>query len=109
MADESRITKIVSMPQPEYEEFLANVITKYYKPGFDEIVFNLNDKNRLSLMRFIVMLNARFKEMGMIVPLLKFSDRTIDVQGGFELTNGTDSIDCSLETLIEQNESLLPY
>ena len=35
MAEEDRMKKIVSMPQQEYEELLANLIVKYYRPGFD--------------------------------------------------------------------------
>lgn len=109
MAEDSRLNKIVSMPQQEYEELLANLIVKFYRSGFDEIVFNLYDKNRLSLMRFIVMLNVKFKATGRIVPLLKIAAETADTQGGFLLSNGTETIDCTMETLLLKNEELLPY
>ena len=108
MAEEDRMKKIVSMPQQEYEELLANLIVKYYRPGFDEIQFNLRDKNRLSLMRFIVMLNAKFKATGRGVPLLKIAAQTADIQGGFVLTDGANTIDCTLATLLQNDESLLP-
>lgn len=108
MAEEDRLQKIVSMPQHDYEELLANLIVKFYLPGFNEIQFNLRDKNRLSLMRFIVMLNAKFKATGRVVPLLKIAGETIESQGGFVLTNGTQTIDCTLETLLQNNENLLP-
>ena len=108
MAEEDRLQKIVSMPQHDYEELLANLIVKFYLPGFNEIQFNLRDKNRLSLMRFIVMLNAKFKATGRVVPLLKIAGETIESQGGFVLTNGTQIIDCTLETLLQNNENLLP-
>lgn len=108
MAEEDRMKKIVSMPQQEYEELLANLIVKYYRPGFDEIQFNLRDKNRLSLMRFIVMLNAKFKATGRVVPLLKIAAQTADIQGGFVLADGTNTIDCTLATLLQNDESLLP-
>lgn len=107
MAEEDKLKKIVSMPQHEYEELLANLIVKFYRPGFNEIMFNLRDKNRLSLMRFIVMLNVKFKATGRVVPLLKIATDTTDSQGGFVLSNGTETIDCTLETLLFQNEELL--
>ena len=108
MAEEDKLKKIVSMPQHEYEELLANLIVKFYRSGFNEIMFNLRDKNRLSLMRFIVMLNAKFKATGRVVPLLKIAAETADTQGGFVLSNGIETIDCTLETLLFQNEDLLP-
>lgn len=108
MKKEDRIKEIVSMEQSAYEELLANLIVKFYRPGFDEILLNLQDKNRLSLMRFIVMLNTKFKAINKIVPLLKISAKTIDAQGGFVLTNNAESIDCTIETLLQNNEPLLP-
>lgn len=107
MEKEDKMQRIVSMPQQEYEELLANLIVKYYRTGYNELLFNLRDKNRLSLMRFIVMLNAKFKAKGMIVPLLKISGKTIDSQGGFMLTNGVDTVDCTFETLLNKQEDLL--
>ena len=108
MAEEDKLKKIVSMPQHEYEDRLANLIVKFYRSGFNEIMFNLRDKNRLSLMRFIVMLNAKFKATGRVVPLLKIAAETADTQGGFVLSNGIETIDCTLETLLFQNEDLRP-
>lgn len=107
MINKDKMNSIISLPQQEYEELLANLIVKYYRTGFDEIMFNLKDKNRLSLMRFIVMLNSKFKAQGKVVPLLNIAAETINSQGGFMLTNGNDIIDCTFETLLQNNESLL--
>jgi len=104
---EDRIAKIVSMQQQEYEDLLANLIVNFYRPGFDTIFLNLRDKNRLSLMRFIVILNAKFKATGKIVPLLKIAGEIIDAQGGFVLSNGVETIDCTLETLLTEHEAIL--
>ena len=105
---DERIKTIANMPQNDYEDLLVRIIAKHHKEGFNEVLFNLRDKNRLSLMRFIVSLNAKFKELGKVVPLLKISATTIDSVGGFHLTNGENVIDCSLETLINNGEELLP-
>lgn len=104
---EDRIAKIVSMQQQEYEELLANLIVHFYRPGYDTFFLNLRDKNRLSLMRFIVMLNAKFKATGKVVPLLKIAGEGIDAQGGFILSNGVGTIDCTLETLLKEHEAIL--
>lgn len=107
MANDERIKKIISKEQVEYEELLSNLVVKYYSEGFNEILFNLRDKNRLSLMRFIVMLNTKFKATGRIVPLINISSRVIETEGGFMLTDGEKTIDCTLETLIKNDEELL--
>lgn len=104
---EDRIAEIVSMQQQEYEELLANLIVHFYRPGYDMFCLNLRDKNRLSLMRFIVMLNAKFKATGKIVPLLKIAGESIEAQGGFVLSNGAETIDCTLETLLKEHEAIL--
>lgn len=99
--------KLISLPQYDYEEFLANLIVKNYRPGYDEIMFNIRDKNRLSLIRFIVLLNNKFKSMGKIVPLIKISSKTIDTEGGFVLKNGDNKIDCTVETLLKSKAEIL--
>ena len=102
-----RIEDIASLQQQVYEELLANLIVHFYRPGFDTLLLNLRDKNRLSLMRFIVMLNAKFKAIGKIVPLLKIGGQSIETQGGFLLSNGEETIDCTLETLLKEHKAIL--
>lgn len=92
---------VVSMPQYDYEELLANIITAHMRPGYDEIVLNLRDKNRLSMIRFIVLLNNKRKSPEQGMPLLKISSEITDAAGGCLLKNGADCIDCTLETLLE--------
>ena len=94
--------KIVSLPQDKYEEFLAELVSYYIEPGYDEMALNLNDKNRLSLIRFIVLLNAKFKEAGKASILVKISNEVIDSEGGFVLINGENRIDCSMESLLSE-------
>lgn len=99
--------RIVSMPQYDYEELLANLVVAYVQPGYDEIVFNLRDKNRLSLIRFIVLLNNKIKQSGSVLPLLKIANETIDAAGGFLLKCGKQHIDCTIETLLERKKKFL--
>ncbi len=100
---------IVSMPQYDYEEFLANLVVLYIQPGYDEIAFNLRDKNRLSLIRFIVLLNTKIKQSGRSMPLLRISPETIDAEAGFLLKCGMQVIDCTVDALLaSKKESLLP-
>jgi len=101
------LTALFSMPQHTYEEWLADLIVKYYRPGFDYISFNITDKNRISLIRFIVLLNAKFKEKGMVVPLLKIAHDTVDTEAGFVLLNEDARIDCTLDALLLAKEPLL--
>lgn len=95
------IEHVVTMPQYDYEELLANIITAHMRPGYDEIVLNLRDKNRLSMIRFIVLLNNKRKSPDQGMPLLKISSEVIDAAGGCLLKNGADCIDCTLETLLK--------
>ena len=96
------LARIVSMPQHEYEELLANIVVAYAKPECNEMVFNLRDKNRLSLIRFIVLMNNKIKQSGRSLPLMKMSAETVDSEGGFLLKGGDVCIDCTLETLLAQ-------
>ena len=95
------VEHVASIPQYDYEELLANIITAHMRPGYDEIVLNLRDKNRLSMIRFIVLLNNKRKSPDQGMPLLKISSEVIDTAGGCLLKNGTDCIDCTLETLLK--------
>ena len=95
-------TKILSLPQDKYEEFLAELVSFYIEPGYDEMVLNLTDKNRLSLIRFIVLLNTKFKQAGKATTLVKISNDTIDSEFGFVLKNGENEIDCSAEKLLSE-------
>lgn len=92
--------KILSLPQDKYEEFLSELVSHYIEPGYDEMILNLNDKNRLSLIRFIVLLNTKFKQLGKATMLVKISNTVIDTKAGFILTDGKNKIDCSLESLL---------
>lgn len=92
--------KILSLSQDKYEEFLAELVSFYIEPGYDEMLLNLNDKNRLSLIRFIVLLNTKFKQAGKATTLVKISNTVIDSPAGFVLTNGKSKIDCSLDALL---------
>lgn len=96
------LARIVSMPQHEYEELLANIVVAYAKPECREMVFNIRDKNRLSLIRFIVLMNNKIKQSGRILPLMKMSAETMDAEGGCLLKGGDVCIDCTLETLLAQ-------
>lgn len=92
---------IVALPQHDYEELLASIITAHMHPGYDEIVLNLRDKNRLSMIRFIVLMNNKRKSPEQGMPLLKISSEVIDAAGGCLLKNGADCVDCTLETLLK--------
>ncbi len=98
---EEVLAYITSMPQHDYEEFLADMVVVHAKPGFEEIVFNLQDKNRLSLIRFIVLVNNKTKDEGRVMPLLKIAAETVDAAGGFLLRRGDETINCTVETLLQ--------
>ena len=99
--------QIASMPQHDYEDLLASLVCQYLEPGYDEIVFNLRDKNRLSLIRFIVLLNTKVKQTGKVLPLLNIASETTDAVGGFLLKNGEKRIDCTIETLLAKQKEAL--
>ncbi len=98
--------RIVSMPQYDYEELLANLVVLHIQPGYDEIAFNLRDKNRLSLIRFIVLLNTKIKQSGRSMPLLRISPETIQAEAGFLLKRGNDTIDCTIDALLASKKDL---
>ena len=98
---------IINLPQHEYEEFLADIVVSYADSGTEEMVLNLRDKNRLSLIRFIVLVNNRMKNKGRSIPLIKFSSEITDAAGGFLLKNGTKTVDCTLETLLAEKKTSL--
>lgn len=106
---EQALEHITTMRQYDYEELLASMVAAYFVPGYEEIVFNLEDKNRLSLIRFIVLINNKMKNAGRVMPLFNISNQTIDAKGGFLLKSGTDCIDCTIETLLaEKKRPLAP-
>lgn len=92
---------ILNMSQHEYEDWLSGLVVEHIRPGFHELCLNVEDKNRLSLMRFIVLINKKAKGTGETIPLLNISKNTIETEAGFILRNGTDAIDCTIETLIK--------
>ena len=96
------LARIVSMPQHEYEELLANIVVAYAESECDEMVFNIRDKNRLSLIRFIVLMDSKIKQSGRTLSLMKMSAETVDAEGGFLLVGKDVRIDCTLETLLAQ-------
>ncbi len=106
-ANDEIIKKIKNMKQSAYEEWIADTIVKVATEDVDEIVFNLNDKNRLSLISFIVTLNSKIKASGKKLPLLKIAKDVIDSSGGFILRGKNTEIDCSLETLLNGNNEEL--
>lgn len=93
---------ILNMSQSAYEDWLSYLVVEHIRPGFHELCLNLEDKNRLSLMRFIVLVNKKSKESGEAIPLLNISKSTIETKAGFILKNGADEIDCTIETLIKK-------
>ena len=101
------LARIVSMPQHDYEELLANIVVAYAKPECVEMTFNIRDKNRLSLIRFIVLMNNKIKQSGRILPLMKISADTVDAEGGFLLKGDGVCIDCTLEALLLQARTRL--
>ena len=92
--------RILSLSQYDYEDWLASLIVRYEQPGYDTLAFNINDKNRLSMIRFIVSINNKLKGTGRSVPLFKIARHTIDTKAGFYLLNGESVIDCTIETLL---------
>ncbi len=93
---------VLNMSQHEYEDWLSCLVVEHIRPGFHELCLNLEDKNRLSLMRFIVLVNKKSKSLGETIPLLNISKNTIETEAGFILKNGADEIDCTIETLIKK-------
>lgn len=96
---------IIHLSQHDYEELMADIVVAYATPDYEEIVLNVNDKNRLSLIRFVVLINNRIKNERRTMPLLKFSTDTAETAGGFLLKNGENIIDCTLETLFEKKKA----
>ncbi len=93
---------ILSMSQHAYEDWLSHLVVEHIRPGFHELCLNLEDKNRLSLMRFIVLVNKKSKDTGETIPLLKISKDIIETKAGFILKNGAEKIDCTIETLMKR-------
>lgn len=93
---------ILNLSQHEYEDWLSYLVVEHIRPGFCELCLNLEDKNRLSLMRFIVLLSKKSKGTGETIPLLNISKDIIETKAGFILKNGSDEIDCTIETLIKK-------
>ncbi len=124
-AFEAARKKLLSMPEDDYVELLANLVVKAAKTGREELIFNARDKERVGakvVSRANAMLaeavapelpkEVKGKKVGNIIAkvvnganalmqgtaMLTLADETREMEGGVTLRDGNVEINCAFET-----------
>ena len=93
---ELALKKLNNLPDVEYQSILIEMISFCAKTGREEILLSPKDKQRLSP-GFIDELNKTLQQRGISADLLKISDETRDISGGFILKSGDIELNNSLK------------
>lgn len=97
---------ILFMPVYDYEELLCDLIARVADGG-EEILLCQRDRDRISLLRFLVMVNNKLKLEGLDTPGLLMSDEVLEADGGFVLKKGDITVNCSLKMLLSEKREVL--
>lgn len=88
------LEKLVSMPEDEYVDFMANQIAKIpYNEGI--IFLNMQDKKKIGE-KLVKTVNEKYKTGKYVL-----SNETINSRGGFVLKNGNIEVNSTFETMID--------
>ena len=90
----------------DYEELLCDLIARVADGG-EEILLCQRDRDRISLLRFLVMVNNKLKLEGLDTPGLLMSDEVLEADGGFVLKKGDITVNCSLKMLLSEKREVL--
>jgi len=97
--------RLNTMENSEYELLLIDMIANLAKTGKEEIILSSKDKQRLSP-DFVNKVNEKLNEKG-ITGLVKISDESRNIDGGFILKSGDVEINNSFDAMIRMQRNEL--
>ena len=89
---------IVSLPDKEYTELMAQLIAKASESGTEEVVFSASDRERAG-QAAVTRANELLSSAGKTGELT-LSERVGDIRGGFILVRGRIEINCGVDVLV---------
>lgn len=102
---ELSVTRLCSLPEQQYIDFLAKLAGEAAFTGEEELVFNARDKADVSH-AVLKAANDIIKKRG-LHPGLTISDKTGDFRGGIMVKQGDIEVNCSVEKLVELSRDQL--
>lgn len=97
-AFDKTLEKLNSLPDPEYQNILSDMIVNSVGSNSVEIVLSPKDKNKLS-QTFIEDINKKLVAKG-VTGSVRLADETRNINGGFILKSGDMEINYSFEAII---------
>ncbi|MFZ5985678.1 MAG: V-type ATP synthase subunit E [Bacillota bacterium] len=97
-AFDKTLEKLNSLPDPEYQNILSDMIVNSVGSNSVEIVLSPKDKNKLS-QTFIEDINKKLLAKG-VTGSVRLADETRNINGGFILKSGDMEINYSFEAII---------
>lgn len=102
---ELSITRLCSLPEQQYIDFLARLAGEAAFTGDEELIFNARDKADVSH-AVVKAANDIIKKRG-LHPGLTVSEQTSDFRGGVMVKQGDIEVNCSVEKLVELSRDQL--
>ncbi|MBP8639585.1 MAG: V-type ATP synthase subunit E [Oscillospiraceae bacterium] len=102
---EETVTKLCSLPDEQYIEFLSQQAALAAGTGLEEIVFNAKDKSACSK-AVVKAANELLKKRGLL-PKLTVSELTGSFRGGLVVKQGDIEVNCTVEKLVELSKGEL--
>lgn len=99
------VTRLCTLPEEKYVEFLALQAANAAGTGLEEIVFNARDK--ASCAKAVTKAaNELLKKRGLL-PKLTISEQTGNFRGGLMVKQGDIEVNCTVEKLVELSKGEL--
>ena len=102
---EETVSRLCSMPEEQYVDFLAKQAALAANTGLEEIVFNAKDKASCSK-AVTKAANELLKKRGLL-PKLTVSELTGSFKGGLMVKQGDIEVNCTVEKLVELSKGEL--
>lgn len=102
---EETVSRLCSMPEEQYVDFLAKQAALAANTGLEEIVFNAKDKAGCSK-AVTKAANELLKKRGLL-PKLTVSELTGSFKGGLMVKQGDIEVNCTVEKLVELSKGEL--
>lgn len=102
---EETVSRLCSMPEEQYVDFLAKQAALAANTGLEEIVFNAKDKAGCAK-AVTKAANELLKKRGLL-PKLTVSELTGSFKGGLMVKQGDIEVNCTVEKLVELSKGEL--
>jgi V/A-type H+-transporting ATPase subunit E len=105
-AFERAAREIVGLPEGDYVALLARLAAEASRKGDEQVVLNESDLVRRSAAAVVAKANELLRQKGRTAALT-LSVEPRDIRGGLILASGDIEVNCSVDTLINQNKNEL--